>query len=408
MRILWVKAGGVVPLDTGGKIRSYHLLRALARKHELTLFTFYAAHAGDAHAQLERDLARVVCWPLKLPPAKSLREAASYARSFASTEPYNITKYCRPEVARGLRHVVRTESPDVLVCDFVQAAGVVPWDWGGAKVLFTHNVEAQIWRRHYQVARNPLWKLVCRREFWAMERAERRYLALADHVLTVSEADRAFFSRHLDPAKITAIPTGVDVEYFRPEPGGEQENRLVFTGSMDWMPNEDAVVYFTQQILPLLRRSVPDATLWVVGRRPTPRLEALAAGTNGLKLTGTVEDIRPYVREGAVYVVPLRVGSGTRIKIFEAMAMGKAVVSTSLGAEGLPVRHGTNILLADDPQDFAHQVERLLRDPAARGSLGEAGRQLVERDYSWGAVAGELESLLAAKARRPLQHSSAI
>jgi glycosyltransferase involved in cell wall biosynthesis len=163
---------------------------------------------------------------------------------------------------------------------------------------------------------------------------------------------------------------------------------------MDWMPNEDGVAYFVEKILPVIRRDIPEAAFWAVGRRPPRRLQALAS--SGVVVTGAVEDIRPYLAKAALCVVPLRSGSGTRIKIFEAMAMGKAVVSTSMGAEGLPVRHGENIILADNPTDFARQVVDLLRDPLRRQRLGHAARQLVEENYGWPAVAAYFDRVMQA------------
>jgi polysaccharide biosynthesis protein PslH len=400
MKILWVKAGGLVPADTGGKIRSYHILRELARKHEVTFFTFYAAHPDDAHPQLERLFRHVVCCPLRLPAPKSFGEGALYARHLFSSRPYSIAKYCQPQVARELRELLQTEAYDVIVCDFIFAGGVIPWKIQRPKVLFTHNVEAMIWQRHYQVARNPVWKAVCWREHYAIARAERVYLEQADHVVTVSEIDRDFFTRFIDESKITVIPTGVDLEHFRPSPGQEKPNLLVFTGSMDWLPNEDGVFYFVEEILPRIRCDIPETTVWIVGRRPSLRLETLAAKSQGLRVTGWVEDIRPYVRDASVYIVPLRVGSGTRLKIFEAMAMGKAVVSTSIGAEGLPVQDGKNIILADEPEEFARAVVTLLNDSVARGELGRAARQLVEREYSWACAAAHFDAVLGMMAEK--------
>jgi glycosyltransferase involved in cell wall biosynthesis len=193
------------------------------------------------------------------------------------------------------------------------------------------------------------------------------------------------------------IPTGVDTEYFQPSAEPEQPGTMAFTGTMDWMPNEDGVVYFCDKILPLIRRDVHDACFWVVGRRPPRRVQALASGH--VVVTGAVDDIRPYLGKAALCVVPLRSGSGTRIKIFEAMAMGKAVVSTSMGAEGLPVSHGENIILADDPADFARQAVQLLRDPHRRAQLGRAARRLVEENYGWPAVAVHFEQIMQAVLR---------
>jgi polysaccharide biosynthesis protein PslH len=387
MKILWVKAGGLVPPDTGGKIRSYNILRELARRHSVTFFSFYAAHEGDRHSGLKNIFERVVCLPLKLPAPKSVAEMLDYGLGVLSRQPYNITKYCRPEVRHELRQLLERENYDVIVCDFLVAAGVIPWDRATPKVIFTHNVEAAIWRRHCEVAANPIWKAISWQEWRKMEAAERRYLRLADHVLAVSETDRDAFASFLDPTKLTVISTGVDVDYFHPQPVEEIANSLVFTGSMDWLPNEDGILYFVDAILPLIKEQHPNVSLEVVGRSPSRKLQALAEREKSLRLTGWVEDVRPFVARGAICIVPLRIGGGTRLKIFEAMAMRKAVVSTSVGAEGLPVRHGENILLADTPEDFARSVISLLRDSDQRNRLGAAARSLVQEKYSWPKVA---------------------
>jgi sugar transferase (PEP-CTERM/EpsH1 system associated) len=394
LKILWAKVGGLVPLDTGGKIRSYHILRELARRNDVTFFTSYAEHAGDLHGKLDAHFARVIRYPLRLPQARSFQHLAQYARRFFSRQPHQFFRYYSLETNLGLRRLLETEEFDVVVCDFLAAAAMIPWDLSVPKILFTHNVEALIWKRQCAVARNPLWKAVSWREYRAIAAAERRYLHLADHVLTVSETDRDFFARIIEPAKITVIPTGVDLDFFQPAPVEERPNTLVFTGSMDYMPNEDGICYFVEEILPRIRDQVPNTSLLVVGRRPTPRLLKLAAATPGVEVTGGVEDIRPFVRRAAVYIVPLRVGSGTRLKIFEAMAMGKAVVSTTVGAEGLPVRPEKDILMADAPEEFASAVVRLLRDPNLRGDLGRAARELVAEKHSWASVARQFESTL--------------
>jgi sugar transferase (PEP-CTERM/EpsH1 system associated) len=394
MKILWVKAGGLVPPDTGGKIRSYNILRELARQHSVTFFSFYAAHDDDLHPDLKNMFDRVVCLPLQLPAPKTFAEMRDYGIRSLSPLPYNITKYGRPEVRRRLRTLLQEETYDVILCDFMVAAGVIPWDWPTSKVLFTHNVEATIWRRHYEVATNPFWKAVSWREWRKMEAAERRYLRLADHVLTVSETDRDAFAPFVESRRLTIIPTGVDVDYFQPMPAEESTDSLVFTGSMDWLPNEDAILYFVDAILPLIKQQYPDVSLEVVGRSPSRKLQALAETEKSVRLTGWVEDIRPFVARGAMCIVPLRIGGGTRLKIFEAMAMSKAVVSTSVGAEGLPVRTGENILLADTPTDFADSVVSLLRDTNQRQRLGTAARSLVKENYSWSKVAESFSRIL--------------
>jgi len=400
LRILWVKSGDLLPLDTGGKIRSYNLLKELAKQHEADLFTFYPRRENDEHPGLARDFRRVYCIPLDLPGKNSAGDVLNYTRNLFSLQPYSMTKYCQPHVARQVGELLSRETYDVIVCDFFLTGAVIPWKFPCPKVLFTHNVEAQIWQRHFQVSRNPVWKAISWREFKTISRLERRYLEWADAVLTVSDTDRDTFSRLIPAEKITTVQTGVDVNYFHPESGAEKPNVMVFTGSMDWTPNEDGILYFFHDILPLVRREIPEAEFWVVGRSPSARVRELASRDPRIKVTGTVPDIRPFLGQAAVYVVPLRIGGGTRIKIFEAMAEGKAVVSTTIGAEGLPVNHEQNILLADRAEDFAGRVAGLLKDGSARTKLGAAARRLVEENYSWPSVARDFAGVLSRVANR--------
>ena len=394
MKILWVKAGGLVPPDTGGKIRSYNILRELARKHSVTFFSFYAAHPNDEHDSLNQIFEEAICLPLELPAAKSSGELFDYLRYLASLDSYSVMKYSKPSVRREFRALLKRKKFDVILCDFLFAAPVIPWDYPCPKVLFTHNVEAMIWKRHYQVARNPLWKALSWREWKTMDAAERRYLKRADHVLAVSETDRDIFSEYIEGSKLTIVPTGVDIEFFKPCPGTEAPDSLVFTGSMDWLPNEDGIIFFVEQVLPLIRQQVPRVTLSVVGRKPSQRLKDLVAQDKSVQLTGWVEDVRPYVAPGAVCIVPLRIGGGTRLKIYEAMAMGKAVISTTIGAEGLPVKHGENILIADAPEDFAQQTVALLGNADRRNQIGGAARKLVAENYTWASVAEGFANVL--------------
>ena len=184
------------------------------------------------------------------------------------------------------------------------------------------------------------------------------------------------------------VPTGVDTAFFRPS--GEltlKPHNLVFTGSMDWLPNEDAIRYFTEQIMPRIRQEVPGVTLTVVGRDPYPGLVELSKRDSSVIVTGRVDDVRPYMEEAAVYVVPLRIGGGTRLKIYEAMAMEKAIVSTSVGAEGLPVTDGKEIFIADTPEQFAAAVVKLLTNPSFAKEVGEQARQTVVEKFGWSGVA---------------------
>jgi polysaccharide biosynthesis protein PslH len=393
LKILWVKSGGLVPPDTGGKIRSYQILRELSRRHQVTVGLFYNAEKNDRHADLKTQFRDVICWPVDAGDRSSWTARVAYAKKFLSLQPHSVFRFCRPEMLRDARGLVAREKFDLIVCDFVLAAPIIPWGADAPKILFAHNVEARIWRRHFDLARNPIWKAVWWREFWTTARMERKYARAAEHVITVSEADRTDFCKFTDASKVTAIPTGVDVDYFQPLPALEEPNSIVFTGSMNWLPNEDGIIFFAQKILPIIRQTIPNVVLWVVGRTPSPAVKKLGENDSSIRVTGAVEDVRPCMGRGSVYVCPLRVGGGTRLKIFEAMAMGKAIVSTTIGAEGLPVTHGKDLLLADEPGDFAERVIQLLRNESLRNQLGSSARNLVKQHYSWRRVAADCEAV---------------
>jgi sugar transferase (PEP-CTERM/EpsH1 system associated) len=272
-------------------------------------------------------------------------------------------------------------------------------------IVFTHNVEAEIWRRHAETQTGALGRLLYSMQQRRMMRFEARTLRRFDGVLAVSDADRDTFRRLYAGAirgTIKVVPTGVDTDYFAPAPSAADSRRLVFTGSMDWLPNEDAMRFFCREVLPLVRAEEPEVTLSIVGRAPTPAVEKLGEEP-GIQVTGRVDDVRPYMSEAAAYIVPLRIGGGTRLKIFEAMAMGKAVVSTTVGAEGLPVTSGKHVLLADEPRTFARSVVRLLRDVNRRRQLEAAARALVVERYDWSAVAREFDDALGPFAQPPSQ-----
>jgi sugar transferase (PEP-CTERM/EpsH1 system associated) len=393
MRILWVKVGGLWPLNTGGRLRSFHIVAELARRHRVTVLTTHGpADDPEGLAARLRDCERIVSVPYSLPGHGSARFALALVRSWFSPLPVDIWKCRVPALATEVSRRMAASTVDLCVVDFVAATPNAPLDGPVPTVLFTHNVEHMIWKRLSQVETRRWRRALLEFEWQKMRRYEARACTRAGLTVAVSEVDRAMLAEHAPRARVRAIPTGVDTAYFSPNGSPERPGTLVFTAGMDWFPNEDGIVHFVEAVLPRIRSRVPDVSLAVVGRNPGPRVRRLAA-LAGVRVTGTVDDVRPYVAEASVYVVPLRVGGGTRLKIFEALAMGKAVVSTTVGAEGLPLIPGTHFLPADDPAEFADAVVALLGDPVRRRALGDAGRRLVEERYSWSRVAREFEAL---------------
>jgi glycosyltransferase involved in cell wall biosynthesis len=400
MRILWVNVFGLWPLDTGGRLRSVNIIAELARRHRVTLLTTHGP--SDDHEALAarlRECEEVISVPHVFPKHDSARFALALLGSWLSSQPVDIWKCRVPALGQEVSRRIAAGDVDVCVVDFLKATPNAPLNGPVPVVLFNHNVEYMIWKRLSQVEVRTWRRALLELEWRKMRRYEAQACARATLTLAVSEADRDLLAAEAPRATIRAIPTGVDPSYYVPNGAREQATALVFSGSMDWYPNEDAILHFIDAILPRIRREVPGASLTVVGRNPTARLRSGAAAA-GVRVTGTVQDVRPFVSEAAVFVVPLRVGGGTRLKIFEALAMGKAVVSTTVGAEGLPLTPGTHFLQEDDPAGFAEAVVALLRDPVRRRALGSAGRRLVEERYSWAQVAREFEARCAEVAGR--------
>lgn len=402
MNILWLNANLLLPLDKGGKLRTWHLMRHLARRHEISYLSF----ADPDTTPAQREGMREVCAHLQIvpraDPAKGSREFyLDAAKRIFDPLPYAAGKYRSDEYRDKVDAFLAAGSFDVVVSDFLVPAVNMPRSLPCPSVLFTHNVEAEIWRRHYERQRDPVRRFLFRQQWRRMLRFEADTISRFDLVLAVSKTDgetlQDLYGRAMKAPAFT-VATGVDTVFFAPRPAADvSPKHLVFTGSMDWIPNEDAMTHFCEATLPLIRAQEPDVTVSIVGRAPTPAVRRLA-NIPGVEVTGRVDDVRDYVGRGSVYIVPIRIGGGTRLKIFEAMAMAKAVVSTTIGAEGLPVTPGSDVIIADSPDAFAASVVSLLRDPARRVQLEGAARDLVVTHYDWSAVAGQLEEALVAAA----------
>jgi glycosyltransferase involved in cell wall biosynthesis len=392
MRILWVKAGKILPVDTGGKIRSFNLLRQLADANELTLLSYYG---GACDAQYEQDLretfpgAEPVCTGV---PESGLRAALHYASRVPAAAPYAVTKFTAAPVRRLVRRWLAEGRFDVAVCDFLSASLNFPAASPTPCVLFQHNVESVLWRRQARHEPNWIKRLAFTMEAAKMDRYERAAVRRFPHVIAVSSRDRDAMTSMTDPARISVVPTGVDVSQYRAAAGQEAAEPIVmFLGSMDWEANVDAVQYFCRDIWPSVLAAVPRARFQIVGRNPHPRVRALAS--DSVEVVGTVPSVVEYLARAAVFAVPLRVGGGTRLKIFEAMAAGRAVVSTSVGAEGLDVVHDRDVRLADDAAAFARDVIELLQHGEARRRLERAASETAAR-YDWSAVGRQFETIL--------------
>jgi glycosyltransferase involved in cell wall biosynthesis len=397
MKVLWIKSDFPLPADTGGKIRTKNLLYQLAKRAEVTFLSYMPSDLGDEYLEEFRTAGIETSVVRRAEEKKS--GLSFYWRVFkglVSSRPYVAQKYVTPELQRRLRKLLTAEKFDLVICDFLEMAWCAPLLEGLPRVLFEHNVETMIWRRHTGIARNPLKKLYLIYEQSRMERFERWACSQFDLVLTVSDEDGNLLRRQFGLEKFLTVPTGVDTDYFRPQEDCEEPDKLILSGSMDWLPNIDAFWWFYRDIFSQVKASVADVRLCVVGRRPPDEICAVGEADSSVEVTGTVTDVRPYVASGELFLVPLRIGGGTRIKIYEAMAMGKCVVATSIGAEGLPITAGEHLVIADGAAAFAEAIRELLQDDLKRTRIAAAGQRLVRERYSWRHAATVLDDGLRA------------
>jgi len=393
MRILWVKAGKLLPVDTGGKIRSFNILKKLARSNAVTLLSYYGGAKDSAYeASLQKELSGAHCINTGAPDGGTFTQALDYLRRLANPAPYAVSKFTDGDVVQTLRNWLPGNRFDVAICDFLSASLNFPATLPMPCVLFQHNVESSLWTRMAKTETNPVRKLSYRIESAKMERYERLTLRRFHHVVAVSETDKQQMLAMDPQCAISVVPTGVDTEKYQVFPSASGDPpRIVFTGSMDWEPNIDAMEYFCREIWPSIVNQFPAAKFQIVGRNPHSRVKQLASAT--VEVTGTVPSVSDYLRDAAVVIVPLRIGGGTRLKIFEAMAMGKALVSTTIGAEGLDVKSADNCILADDPASFANSILTLLSDAPLRRKYEKAAAALAAR-YDWSNIAKQFEEVL--------------
>ena len=389
--LLFVSPRFLFPMDQGGKIRSGNTLMGLkGGAFEVTLASPAPPDVARFSAEIAASCDHFISWPEK-PPSRLGRVLA-----LASAVPVAVATD-RSTAGSACIAAELAKKPDVVVVDFPHAAVLVPPRIDAASVMFTHNVEAEIFERH-AVRNTGLWKKVWANQSRKMTRFEGETLHRFDSVIAVSDRDAAALVKRYALPMVEAIDTGVDLDFFAANPPGPDPapdgGTLVFTATMSWPANVEGIHYLLDEVWPILLRARPNIEATIIGRNPPASLsDKIAERGLNVTLTGFVDDIRPHVAAADVYVIPLWVGSGTRIKAFEAMAMGRPVVSTSLGVEGLDVTHDRHFLRADNTPDFASAILSLLDDGARRSRIAAAARALMEEKFSWSVVARQFEAI---------------
>jgi sugar transferase (PEP-CTERM/EpsH1 system associated) len=384
MNILFIAREVPYPPISGVRMRVWHILKCLARHHTITLVCF--GHEEDpVPAEAEAACARIIrVAPVKRPAGGAL--LLDMFRGLFSPLPYAVSCRYSEELRHTLEALIERDPVDLIMCDSLYLARHIP-PAEARTVLNEHNIESVIIERYKNVEGHWLKKLYAAYELARMKRYEDRTWAKFDQCYVCSRVDKDIILKRVNHPHVAVIPNGVDTGAFTPQPQHQKPISLIYTGLISWKPNEDAVLYFLKEIYPLIKRQYPEVTFTVVGKGPCAEIRALADNDESVTVTGFVDAVMPYILESAVFIVPLRIGSGTRLKILEAWAMGKAVVSTSIGCEGLDCRDGQEIMIADTPREFADKVAGLLGNPELKQALERNGRTLAEETYSWDVIA---------------------
>jgi len=393
-RLLFLCSTLPYPPDSGQTIRSFHVLRLLARAFDVTALCFYRrtplSFGRPEGRTMEQDLAQrlaalsqladVAAFPI--PQEHNIwRLVWDHLGSIGLNKVYTTFALNSAPFRKRLVRLMQTRRFDLVHLDSITLSRYLPLLRDLPVICVHHNVESVLLRRRARAERSPWRSAYLLHQAHLMEREERRWCGCCHLNVLVSEADRMELQRIAPEANCTVVPNGVDIEAFRPSAG--REEGIVFVGGLNWFPNRDALQYFCDAILPTVRAAGEPTPVRWLGGGGSDEVRRHYRDRYAVELTGYVPDVRPYVRDAACYVVPLRVGGGTRLKILDAWAMGKAVVSTSVGCEGLAAKDGRNILIRDDPDGFARAVRAVLQDGALRRRLGIEGRRTVERHYSW-------------------------
>jgi polysaccharide biosynthesis protein PslH len=394
-RLLFLSQTLPYPPHGGVKIRTYNILRLLARSFDITALCFYRWKRGvlqqdvsGSVAALE-EYAAVQAFPIPQEHSR-VRLLWDHARSTVKRRAYTVYVYESLAFRAALEEVLSTTSFDVVHSDSLDLSGYFPLLSGLPIVCTHHDAQSTLLRRRAAAETSRWRRAYVRHQGDLTQREEAYWCEKVAQNVTVSAIDASVLSTIAPRGRFAVIPNGVDTEFFRPEVGSDEG--VVCVGGTTWFPNRDALEYFAGRILPRLRDSGQQASVRWVGRAREEEQRRYREDY-GIELTGYVPDVRPYIRDAACYIVPIRVGGGTRIKILDAWAMGKAVVSTSVGCEGLEAVDEENILIRDEPSAFAAAVRDVLRRPDLRESLGAAARRTAERTYSWEVIEKNLSEV---------------
>lgn len=387
MNILFLTPRLPYPPYRGDKLKIFNLIRQLSARHNITLLSFVSRREELEHVPALREY----CDEVRTVYMPAWRSMLRCLPGFLGRLPLQVVYYRSAAMRRELASLLGSQTFDVLHVHLIRMAQYAADIRGQARVLDLTDAGSLYLDRFRRTAANPLVKLLVGAELGRLIPYE-KIVASFDVALVCSPVDRTVLAGAAPTARLELLYNGIDLDQFTPDENRRPDpDRIIYTGNLSYFPNADGIRYFVAEILPLIRREVPSVKLQIVGKDPPARVRNLAS--ESVKVTGFVPDIRAEYLASAVAIAPVRFGAGTLNKVLEPMALGVPVVSTPIGAEGLPFESGTHLMLAGSPEDFARGVVSLLKDPALRRKLSANGMEIVRSNYGWGAVAGTLEDV---------------
>jgi polysaccharide biosynthesis protein PslH len=372
------------PPTDGGRIRIYNLIKYLAEKNEITLIAFYQENDELKHIPVLKEFCKniypVLCWSRQI---KNLLSKSFFLRA------YGVNRLMQDCVNK----VVQNQSFDVIQAESLCMSQYLPKIFKGIKVLDAPDVQTIRYKMFADVKKDRLNKIIALLKWRIVRKIERNVGKKVDMILTMSSFDHDVFKKIIKRDCIYITPNGVDANYFKASLNSERFGaNLLFIGMMNYLPNIDAMLYFCREIFPIIKRYIKDVKLSIIGKNPPPEILQLEEIDN-VEVGGYYVDVRPCYDKCSAFIVPLRSGSGTRLKILEALSMGSPVISTSIGCQGIEVTNGTDIIVIDKPEEFAKEVVGILKNKDLRQKLIKNGRRLIEEKYNWGVIIGNLDKI---------------
>ncbi len=393
MRILHIADTLPYPLNSGVNQRVFHVLKRVAAQHEVWFLAFLEGGRDEADFMPVYEVChRVITVPFQMGAA--LSQPIEILRYLLRGIPIDLRLYQSPQMVAQIQQLTTTTEFDVVQIEhpiMMPYLEALPEALQKRAVLVAHDVDFKKYRRIAAIEPRVARKLRVLLHSKMMERWEAKYAGRFPRYVTVSDVDGRVLLAKNPAIRLEVVPNGTDAKATHILPESEDEANLVYVGTMAYPPNVDAVQWFTGGILPLVRQVRDDVHFWIVGRKPVAAVKALAS--DAIHVTGAVDSVEPYYADSTICVVPLRAGGGTRLKILEAMALGRPVISTSIGCEGLEVTDGENIIIADDEQTFASKILELLADKERRRKIAAGGRKLVEEKYDWDNIAAKMMTI---------------